>query len=299
MNLPMYADLLRRLNLFQELKNDRRSLPDLKSPFYIAREIGEVHEYFSEYNTATEPFLQSKGRLAGHCYICRKQVSFKVDRPRDGGQPNWRETLRCPRCKLINRWRSCLHLFDEICEPSEQDRIYITEALSLISKNLSSKYLNLTSSEYLPGRILGEVAQIYSKPVRNEDVTQLTFDDLSFEAVLCFDVLEHVPGYRMAISEFQRVLNLGGHLILTAPFSFQHDTRVRAKVDSEGKVEHLTEPDYHGAIMYEEGILSYYDFGMELLDELNEAGFSESFLVCYKSNEWGYPAENVAFVAKK
>jgi len=200
---------------------------------------------------------------------------------------------------LINRWRSCLHLFDSLCEPSEQDRIYITEALSLLNNQLSRNYLNLTSSEYLPGTKLGEVVQIYSKPVRNEDITQLTFDDQSFEAILCFDVLEHVPDYRLAISEFQRVLDFNGRLILTAPFSFQQDTRVRAIVNSAGRVEHLTDPDYHSAILAEGGVLSYYDFGMELLDELKEVGFSESFLVCYKSNEWGYPAENIAFVAKK
>jgi len=192
-----------------------------------------------------------------------------------------------------------LHLFDAICEPSEQDRIYLTEALSLINKQLSSNYLNLTSSEYLPGKKLGEVAQIYSRPVRIEDITHLTFDDLSFEAILCFDVLEHVPDYRRAISEFQRVLDFNGRLVLTAPFSFQQDTQVRAIVNAAGKLEHLTDPDYHNAILSDEGILSYYDFGMELLGELKEVGFSESFLVCYKSNEWGYPGENIAFVAKK
>jgi len=279
----MVSEFLRRLNPFRESKNDGRSPPDFKSPFYIAR----------------DSFLQSKGRLPGRCYVCRKQVPFEVERPRDGGEPNWRETLKCPRCGLINRWRSCLHLFDTICEPSEQDRIYITEALSLLRKQLSRNYLNLTSSEYLPGTKLGEVAQIHSKPVRNEDITQLTFDDLSFEALLCFDVLEHVPDYRLAISEFQRVLDFNGRLILTAPFSFQQETQVRAIVNAAGKVEHLTDPDYHGDILSEDGILSYYDFGMELLDELKEVGFSESFLVCYKSNEWGYSAENIAFVAKK
>lgn len=295
----MISEFLTRLNRFRESKSDGRSLPDLKSPFNIAREIGEVHQYFIEYNTATDSFLQSKGRLPGFCYVCWRQVSFKVERPRVGGEPNWRETLKCPRCGLINRWRSGLHLFDAICKPSEQDRIYVTEALSPLSKQLSRNYLNLTSSEYLPGTKLGEVARIRWKPVRNEDITQLTFDDSSFEAILCFDVLEHVPDYRLAISEFQRVLDFNGHLILTVPFSFQQETRVRAIVNAAGKVEHLTDPCYHGDFLSGDGILSYYDFGMELLDELKEVGFSESFLVCYKSNEWGYPAENIAFVARK
>ncbi len=49
----------------------------------------------------------------------------------------------------------------------------------------------------------------------------------------------------------------------------------------------------------DQGVLSYYDFGMELLDELREAGFQESFLACYYSKEWAYLNRNVVYVARK
>jgi SAM-dependent methyltransferase len=272
---------------------------DLSSPFFCARNIDEVHEYFRGYNTAEDPHLLSEGLLPGYCFICKEKVLFEVDRPSDGGLVNWRETLKCPHCRLINRWRSCLHLFEAVCKPAELDRIYITEALSPIFERLSGLYANLSSSEFLPDAELGEVVQFHENPINNQDVTQLTFDTRSFDAVLSFDVLEHVPDYRSAIKEFYRVLDTGGHLILTVPFIFKQETQVRAVVNGAGEVEHLMQACYHGDPLSDTGVLAYYDFGMELLDQFREVGFKKCFLVCFKSNHLGYPSENVAFVARR
>ncbi len=82
--------------------------------------------------------------------------------------------------------------------------------------------------------------------VRNEDVTRLSFADASLDIILCFDVLEHVPDYRAALREFHRVLDTGGQLVISVPFSFQQETIVRARLDDAGNIEHLTEPCYHG-----------------------------------------------------
>ena len=119
------------------------------------------------------------------------------------------------------------------------------------------------------------------------------------DSILCFDVLEHVPNYRKVIAEFQRVPDHNGHLILTAPFSFQQETVVRAIVKPNGDIEHLMEPCYHGDPLSADGVLAFYDFRMELLDELDAVGFKENYLVCYNSNDWGYPGANIAFVARK
>jgi len=280
-------------------KSDQKPLSELPPPFFCARDISEVHDYFYGYNVATDPYLQSEGPLPGHCFVCRDEVLFEVDRPGDGTPVNWRETMRCPRCHLINRWRSSLHLFEAVCHPDELDRIYITEALTPLAGHLSDLYPNLTSSEFLSDARPGEVLQIHDRAITNQDVTQLTFDEGSFDSILTFDVLEHVPHYRRAVQEFYRVLDDGGHLILTAPFSFQKDTWVRAIVNDAGEIEHLMEPCYHGDPLSDEGVLAYYDFGMELLDEFKAIGFEECFLACYASNHWGYPAGNIAFVARK
>lgn len=51
------------------------------------------------------------------------------------------------------------------------------------------------------------------------DITAIPAPDASFDAILCSEVLEHVPEPTHALNEFSRLLKPGGKLILTAPFS--------------------------------------------------------------------------------
>lgn len=57
------------------------------------------------------------------------------------------------------------------------------------------------------------------------DITKLPEPDDSFDAVMCVEVLEHVPDPVVALRELSRVLKPGGYLIVTAPFcSLAHFT---------------------------------------------------------------------------
>lgn len=49
------------------------------------------------------------------------------------------------------------------------------------------------------------------------DATRLEFPDASFDAVTMFDVIEHVPDDRRAMSEALRVLKPGGYLLVSTP----------------------------------------------------------------------------------
>lgn len=50
------------------------------------------------------------------------------------------------------------------------------------------------------------------------DIAAIPVDDASFDAVLCTEVIEHVPDPVAALRELTRVLKPGGRLIITAPF---------------------------------------------------------------------------------
>ena len=50
------------------------------------------------------------------------------------------------------------------------------------------------------------------------DITEIPEADRSFDAVMCVEVLEHVPRPDSAVAEFSRLLRPGGELIVTAPF---------------------------------------------------------------------------------
>ncbi len=50
------------------------------------------------------------------------------------------------------------------------------------------------------------------------DITAIPEPDASFDAVMCIEVLEHLPDPVAALRELSRLLKQGGTLILTAPF---------------------------------------------------------------------------------
>jgi ubiquinone/menaquinone biosynthesis C-methylase UbiE len=57
------------------------------------------------------------------------------------------------------------------------------------------------------------------------DITSIPEPDQSFDAILCTEVLEHVPDPLAVIRELNRLLKPGGYMILTAPFcSLSHFT---------------------------------------------------------------------------
>lgn len=50
------------------------------------------------------------------------------------------------------------------------------------------------------------------------DIISIPREDSTFDAILCTEVLEHVPNPELAIKELSRLLKNEGQLILTAPF---------------------------------------------------------------------------------
>jgi GT2 family glycosyltransferase/glycosyltransferase involved in cell wall biosynthesis/SAM-dependent methyltransferase len=94
--------------------------------------------------------------------------------------------------------------------------------------------------------------------VRCEDLTQLTFEDSSFDVVISQDVLEHVPDPRKAFSEIARVLKPGGSHVFTIPYSPLLGTSVTRA--------------YHGDPVRAEGALVFTDFGADLSAMLEDAG---------------------------
>lgn len=59
--------------------------------------------------------------------------------------------------------------------------------------------------------------------VEQGDLTQLHYDSATFDTLICSEVIEHMPpdDSRKTLGELTRVLQPGGHLILTTPFDEQ------------------------------------------------------------------------------
>ena len=73
---------------------------------------------------------------------------------------------------------------------------------------------------------------------------QLPFADNSFDKIICSEVLEHIPDYKLVLREIERVLKPGGHLICVTP-SWQYKA--------------WSDPVYHG-----------FEFNVEELNRIIE-----------------------------
>jgi hypothetical protein len=164
---------------------------------------------------------------------------------------------------------------------------------------LKKRFPKLVGSEYLGDTI--EFGKTNERGVRNESITKLTFADNSFRFVLNFDVLEHIPNPEDGLREIYRVLTKGGKLLLSVPFlPMQQETVVRARLGSNGGVEHLLEAQYHGDPVSTAGCLCFQDFGWDLLDRMRQIGFRNVDMLLYWSAEYGYyGVEQMMLTAEK
>jgi SAM-dependent methyltransferase len=108
--------------------------------------------------------------------------------------------------------------------------------------------------------------------VRCEDVQQLTFVDGSFDLVTHSEVLEHVPDDARAFAELHRVLRPQGLMLFTVPLHGGETTIERARLHGD-RVEYLLPPVRHADPLRGEGILAYRDYGRDILQRLERAGF--------------------------
>lgn len=226
--------------------------------------------------------------VAGYCGVCKRHSLFLLDRyfaheqPDGEVVPNYRERLECQHCRLNTRMRGALQFLEEQGARSDS-AIYATEQISSLFRALASRYSHLVGSEYLrDGTAPG---QSNAEGTRHEDGTALTFADDSFDYLLSFDVLEHIPDYMQALREMVRCLRPGGKLILTVPFAIDAPQHIERARIVNGEIEHILPPEYHGDILDDGGALCFRHFGWNLCEELRAAGFSDAALHFYWSRE--------------
>jgi SAM-dependent methyltransferase len=244
--------------------------------------------------------------LQGFCAACGMKSSFNTsfmyayETSEDGRLiPNWREHLDCATCGFTNRIRAAIHVFYSHVKPATSDRIYLTEQSTALFRWLQERQPNLVGSEYF-----GNIASLGShvRGLRNEDLTQLTFADETFDHVLSFDVLEHVNDDVAALKEIYRCLKFGGTVLFGAPFAKERPHKlIRARNDSDGNVQHLMAPEYHGnPVDPEGGALCYRYFAWDLVDDLRSIGFKDPRVLHYWSEDFVYlGVEQFLFMATK
>jgi SAM-dependent methyltransferase len=129
----------------------------------------------------------------------------------------------------------------------------------------------VTGSEFFDGVASGTMVN----GIQCQDVQKLTHADASFDVCTSTEVFEHVPDDSRGLAEIHRVLRPRGRLILSVPLTTRDKTVERA-ILGDGAIRHLLPPEYHGdRIRGWGGVLAYRNYGLDIIERVRSAGFSD------------------------
>lgn len=195
------------------------------------------------------------------------------------------ENDQCPSCGALMRHRALLlYLRDFLGLPETEGRL-----LEVAPEIAFQRWLrSLRSVDYVSLDLESPLADIRA------DITDLPFEDDSFDLILCLHVLEHVPDDSRAIAELYRVLRPGGKAVIQVPIwpipeTFEDPTATtpakRERIFGQYDHVRICGPDYHLRIEAEGFDVSWEDY-VERLPASTRARHGlrpgEPFYVCVK-----------------
>jgi SAM-dependent methyltransferase len=246
------------------------------SSYEARKNHSEIQACWQQGGLLTKAIVRDKAHV--YCPLCDKIFELRlIDEATD-----YREQLCCPSCKLNSRIRAALSMLGD--SAPEASNIYMTEQATPAFAWMQKRHPRVSGSEFEPSAVARRELATHlhslggTGEIQFQDVTALSNKSETLDAILSFDVLEHVPDYEKALREFSRVLKPGGVCLATFPFTDAAKTLVRARLTTDGGVEHLMEPEFHGDPI-SGGVLCFYHFGWDLLEVVKGAGFKSAQMV--------------------
>lgn len=170
----------------------------------------------------------------------------------DGGAVRRRADARCPGCGALERHR-LVWLFVE--QRTELFRRHSRVLHVAPEPFLQDRLTCMKNVDYVSGDLDCPWAMV------RMDITEIPYDDRSFDAVLCLHVLEHVADDRAAMREVLRILKPGGWAIVLCPVKGD-ETFEDATIVSARERRRLFGQDDHVRV-----------YGRDLAQRLQSAGF--------------------------
>lgn len=240
--------------------------------------------------------------FVGSCSICGATGRFVR-----GQERSLRESYACPNCRFTLRWRDQASIIiDEFGRGQALSlKAMVSNGLlndvSIFEPALRGPFVaqmkglpNYVQSYFWPEMQPGEVSP---QGVRNEDLTNLTFEDDSFDLIISSDVMEHLFDIRSAFSETLRVLKPGGIHIFSIPNDFPFPDASVTRVAMEGDKEvHIKPPRYHNSGDGSK-CLVYTDYGADVTDLI--AGLGGKLSIIRRSSAIPPCHTNATFVMRK
>lgn len=142
-----------------------------------------------------------------YCPVCESRTHCFLP----GGQCKVREEARCPVCGSLERHRLVWQFLERrtnLFDGAPKRLLHIAP-----EKQFVKRFERLSNLDYVTGDLFDPTAMV------RVDLTEMPFDDETFDAVYCSHVLEHVPNDAAAMSELYRVLAPGGWAVLQVPIT--------------------------------------------------------------------------------
>jgi SAM-dependent methyltransferase len=155
--------------------------------------------------TLRDPLQHFRSRRARHCPACDHEGYFISAGPR--------REARCPNCSSKERDRIfALYLQRYGIRPEGRTILHFSP-----ERPFFRQWKNLT------GYVAGDVK---ASSVANAivDITDIQFDEGTFDLIICHHVLEHVPDDAKGISECHRVLKRDGGAFFSVPLDIGRPT---------------------------------------------------------------------------
>lgn len=167
---------------------------------------------------------------------------------------NPREDAKCPDCGSLERhrliWLYIKNHTDFLKHPTNKmlhiapERVFHTLFQNHLQKNYLSADLN------------------NPRAMEKMDITEIHYDDNSFDYIYCSHVLEHIIDDKLAMRELYRVLKPKGWAILLVPIQTQGTTEEDFSiVDPQERLKVYGHPEH------------VRNYGIDYPDRLQEAGF--------------------------
>ena len=207
-------------------------------------------------HTSSHPIYNDILVNEGHCPTCDQEVIFIASE-------TWlRDEYLCAACGSTPRERALMHVIEQYYPDWRELVIHETSP----GNRGASVRLAQYCKKYIPSQFFaGQRPGVIYHGMRCENLEALTFDDDSIDLHVSQDVMEHVFNPALAFKEIARTLKPGGAHIFTVPLVNKlNPSRVRARVNIEGTIEHIEEPVYHGNPIDASGSLVIMDWGYDI-----------------------------------
>ncbi len=122
--------------------------------------------------------------------------------------------LICPNCGSLPRTRALWnYLSSKIINPKSKYRIlHFSPPKQLLKKLKNLQNTIVIDTDYESNNCL-----------KNYDITNIEEKESSFDLIICYHILEHIPNDAKAIKELKRILKPTGKLFIQVPYS-QNET---------------------------------------------------------------------------